>query len=314
MPKQPLSHQLNIIPLIIIANSLIIILVVGINGLNHPGQAAPVQVKPIVAQAPTPSSSPTPTSIPQPAPNLTASAYLVKDSTRNQTILEHNAQQPLAQASTTKIMTAVISLETYQLDQLLTVDHATAIGSQIKLAAGERISMQNLLYGLLLASGNDAAEVLAENHPNGRADFVTAMNQKAEYVGLKNTHFTNPSGLDDPDHYSSAQDLVRLGEYAMQNPHFKRIVSTYEAEIFNADRTIVHSLVNKNELLANIPGVNGIKTGWTDLAGEVLVTSVERDHLQVTIAILGSQNRFADTTQLIDWAYQVIPSIDNAGG
>lgn len=237
-------------------------------------------------------------------PVLSAQGVIAVDINSGVILYEKSANSKLLPASTTKIMTALVALDEYKLDHVLIVNRAYPIGSNMNLAYGEKITFENLLYGLLIHSANDAAEVIADNYPGGREAFINAMNKKAIEFKLTNTHFENPTGFDSPDHYSSARDLVRLSTIAMQNPLFSKVVATKEWVAEDVNGNISHFLTNRNELLGKVNGVMGIKTGWTENARENLVTFVKRDEHPVLIALLGSQDRFGETTELIEWVYK----------
>jgi D-alanyl-D-alanine carboxypeptidase (penicillin-binding protein 5/6) len=218
-------------------------------------------------------------------------------------VYEKSADQKVFPASTTKMMTAIVALEHYPLQQVLTVTQEYPIGQYIGFKPGEKITVEEMLYGLLVQSGNDAAEILAENFPGGRAAFIAAMNVKAQQIHLTNTNFVNPSGVDEDGHYSTAADLARLGDFALRNDKFAKIVATENAVVTSVDYTSSHILNNVNQLLGKVIGVRGIKTGYTEGAGQSLVTLVERDNHSVILAVLGSQDRFADSQALIEWVY-----------
>lgn len=235
-------------------------------------------------------------------PVLTAHSYIVLDVDSGASLLEKDAKLATAPASTTKIMTALVSLENYRLDQILEVPEVKEIdGQKIKLLTGEKISAENLLYGLLVASANDAAITLARNFPGAEEGFVWAMNQKAKELNLGNTHFTNPVGYDNPNHYSTAADLARLALTAMKNEKFAQIVGTEKITITDQEGKIIHEMSNVNTLLGKLPGVKGIKTGWTQEAGECLVTYLEQNNNRIIISLLGSSDRFKETKAIIDW-------------
>ena len=239
------------------------------------------------------------------SPEITASAALVVDLPSGVTLYEKNPDEVLLPASTTKIVTALVAMDYYHPNEVLAVGNEIAVdGQKMNLKVGEKISVSAILYGLLVYSANDAAEVLAENYPGGRASFVTAMNLKAKELYLENSSFYNPSGLDGVGHVTSARDLVRVSSVAMQNPLFREIVGTKETTVKSVDGKISHRLFNINELLGQVDGVLGVKTGWTENAQENLVTYVEREDKKVMIAILGSQDRFGETKQLIDWIWE----------
>lgn len=240
-----------------------------------------------------------------PLPYLSARAVLVKDLSTDTLLYQKDASQPLPIASTTKIMTALVASEYFQPNSVLTVKEGAGIpGASVGLFFGENLSFRSLLYGMLLPSGNDAAYAIAENYPGGVLGFVSAMNKKAAILGLKSTHFDNPAGFDSPNHYSSALDLAIITQEALKDSQLARIFSTKETEIVSLDKRFNHHLSNLNKLLSQIDGVLGIKTGYTEGAKENLVTLVDRERHQVLVVILGSDDRFGETTRLIDWIYR----------
>lgn len=238
-------------------------------------------------------------------PFLTARAVMVVDVPSKVVIFEKNAGLPLPPASTTKMMTALVSLENYQLDDVFVVPSLKGyIGQRMDLEEGEELTVESLLYGLLVQSANDAALTLAVNHPQGRAKFIEAMNQKAEDLGLNNTRFANISGLDRADHYSTVRDLAHLAAYAMGNPVFAKMVSLSRVTISDVDNQHQHVLENTNELIGKVSGLKGVKTGWTEAAGECLVSYIERNGRQIITVLLGSQNRFGETEKLAEWVFR----------
>lgn len=236
-------------------------------------------------------------------PVLSAQAALAVDLDSGVTLYEKNPDSPLLPASTTKIITALVAMEYYPRDLILTVGNPRVDGQKMGLIAGEKISVENLLYGLLVYSANDAAEVLADNFPGGRELFIAAMNLKAKELSLMHSKFSNPAGLDGVGHVSTARDLILVSEIAMKDPFFAKIVGTEERVVKSSDGRISHRLKNINELLGKVDGVFGVKTGWTENARENLVTYINRDSKRVMIALLGSQDRFGETEELIDWIY-----------
>ena len=237
-------------------------------------------------------------------PIISAQAVLAYDIDSGIALFEKNPDAPLLPASTTKIITALVSLDYFGLETILKVNGDFIDGQKMELIAGERILVDDLLHGLLIASANDAAQVLANNYPGGTDNFVVAMNAKARQLGMSNSFFVNPSGLDAEGQVSTARDLVRISNYAMRNPYFAQIVGTKETLVKSTDGRIIHKLTNINKLLGEVPGVLGVKTGWTENARENLVTYVERDGRRVMIAVLGSQDRFGETEELIDWIFK----------
>lgn len=209
---------------------------------------------------------------------------------------EKNADQKLPMASTTKIMTALIVAEECDLKQVITVpDSAVGVeGSSIYLKYGEQISVEDLLYGLMLRSGNDAACALAIHCGGSVEGFVDKMNKKAEELGAENTRFVNPSGLPADGHYTTARDLCNIARYAMQNETFRTVVSTtnYNGEF--------RSFTNKNKLLNMLDGANGVKTGYTERAGRCLVSSAKRDNMDVVCVVLNCYDMWERSTKIIE--------------
>lgn len=239
-----------------------------------------------------------------PAPNFSARAVLVKDLATNTTLFQKEANISYPIASTTKIITALVASKYFKQNSVLTVGKsANTPGSKVGLSVGEDLTFRSLLYGMLLNSGNDAAFAIAENYPGGVSGFVSAMNRIVSDMGLQNTHFDNPAGFDSPRHFSSAEDLATITEEALKNDVLTRIFATKETNIVSLDKKYLHPLFNLNRLLSDVRGVMGVKTGTTQQAKENLVTLVERDGHKVLIVLLGSNDRFLETTRLIDWAY-----------
>ena len=237
-------------------------------------------------------------------PIISAQAALAIDMDSQVSLYEKRADSPFLPASTTKIVTALVAREYYPLNLVIKVPEVKVEGQKMGLIRGEEIEVEDLLYGLLVYSANDAAEVLALNFPGGRELFIVAMNLKAKELGLAHSKFSNPAGLDDGDgHVTTAKDLIRVSEIAMKDPLFAKIVGTKEKTVTSTNGRIVHRLRNINELLGEVDGVMGVKTGWTENARENLVTYLERDGRRVMIALLGSQDRFGETRELIDWIF-----------
>lgn len=239
-----------------------------------------------------------------PVPGFTARAVFVEDLATDSILYQKNANVSFPIASTTKIMTALVASEYFKQNQILTVkSSATTPGSKVGLIYGENLNFRSLLYGMLLNSGNDAAYAIAENYPGGILGFVSAMNKKVTELNLKNTHFDNPAGFDSPNHYSSASDLGKITEAALQDSQLARIFATKETNIVSTDKKYAHQLFNLNKLLSQMTGVLGVKTGTTEGAKENLVTLIERNNHKILLVVLGSDDRFGETTKLIDWTY-----------
>lgn len=237
-------------------------------------------------------------------PTLTAESIYAVDTKSGITLFEKNPDKRLLPASTTKIITALVALDYYPRDAILTVGEIGVDGKKMDLVAGEKITVDALVKGLLINSANDAAEVLANNYPGGRGVFIQTMNLKAREANLVNTLFTNPSGLDTNGHSTTARDLVRAATYAMENSYFSEIVATKEITVSSIDGSVVHRLTNINELIGEVQGVLGVKTGWTEIANENLVTYIERDGREIMISLLSSQDRFGETKEIINWIFE----------
>lgn len=262
-----------------------------------------VEVPPKLTLVSLPSISDLPLSKNIPIPATSARNIFIIDKNSKVVLYSKDADARVFPASTTKMMTALVALDYFSLDHVITVTRAYPIGENIGFQPGEQITVEHLLYALLVQSGNDAAEILAENFPGGRAAFVEVMNKKAESMHLSNTHFANPTGIDEVGHYSTAVDLARLGDFALRSPEFAKIVRTENAVVTSVDYSVSHVLNNINELLGQVRGVIGIKTGYTEGAGQSLVTLVDRDNHPVIIVVLGSLDRFTDSRRLIEWVY-----------
>lgn len=240
-------------------------------------------------------------------PEVSAKAYSIVNLNDNIEIFSKNPNLPLPPASVTKIMTAIIALEEYQLSREIVIpEYCTRYNaSKVGFKAYDVITVQDALYGLLVQSGADAACAIANIESNEKA-FIDKMNRKANELGLQNTSFENEIGLDSlSNQYSSVNDIIKLSEYALKYDTFRKIVGTKEVNIspLNSPSTI-YRLRNTNELLFTLPGSIGIKTGSTPEAGECLSYLYENpiDDQRILIVLLGSNNRFADTKTLLDWA------------
>ncbi|HLD91957.1 MAG TPA: D-alanyl-D-alanine carboxypeptidase family protein [Patescibacteria group bacterium] len=236
-------------------------------------------------------------------PILSSQSVMAVDLVSGVTLYEKDSNKALLPASTTKIVTALVALDSYELNQVLKVGAVKVEGQKMGLVSGEEIMFSDLLSGLLIYSANDAAEVLASNYPGGRELFIDLMNKKVKDLGLTNTHFGNPTGLDNGEQYTTTRDLIVVSKYAMKNPIFAELVGTKEKVVKSVDGRFIHRLININKLLGKVEGVTGVKTGWTENARENLVTEVNRDGKKIMIVVLGSSDRFGETTELINWIY-----------
>lgn len=243
----------------------------------------------------------------QQLPSLYAPAALLGDHDTNQPLASLDARRPRAMASITKIMTALLVLERANLaDRVVVSPTALVGGSSMGLTAGEALTVEDLLWGMLLVSGNDAAMALAEHMAGSETAFVQLMNQRAAELGMASTRFANPHGLDAPEHYASAYDVWLLTQEALRNPLFREIVATPSKTVAG------RPLFNRNELLNAFPGADGVKTGTTVAAGESLVASVSRNGHRAVAVILGSQDRYSDARALFahyvaHWRWALAP-------
>ncbi len=237
-------------------------------------------------------------------PPIQAGAFLVIDQESGEVLAENDADLPLPPASTTKIMTAVVALENFNPETIVTVPEGIdGEGSVMRLETNEQIRIRDLITGLLVHSSNDAAEMLAYSFPGGKPAFVKAMNDKAKALSMFHTHYENPSGLYEPNHLTTVRDLLILARYAMKNPTFADTVKQESATLTSVDGKIVHQVETTNKLLGKIEGIEGIKTGWTQEAGECLVTQVTREGHTILTALLRSPDRFSETKTLIAWVF-----------
>jgi D-alanyl-D-alanine carboxypeptidase (penicillin-binding protein 5/6) len=236
--------------------------------------------------------------------SLSALSFVVYDVASGQVVVSNNPDQRLMPASTTKMMTALVALDEYSPDEVITLSRATeAIGHAVDFKPDEQLIAIDIIKAMMINSGNDAAVALADHHPLGYQSFVMKMNQRATSLGLKNTHFSNVSGVEADDHYSTASDLAVIADALMENITLREIVGTKMTKVKTIDSKITHSLENLNQLLWDVSGVIGVKTGWTEMAGDCLVTYVSRDHDIITV-VLKSSNRFEDSRKLIEWSYK----------
>lgn len=240
-------------------------------------------------------------------PALKAKAALAMDAGTGLVLFEKNSHTPLPMASLTKIMTAVTILESHNLSEVVTIDenYASLAGVKIGLQKNEKITVGNLLIGLLVRSGGDAAMALAKYHSGSAEAFTRAMNQKAALLNLKKTQFKNPIGLDEEGHYSTAYELAMLTKYAMQDPRFRAIVRLPEAEISSINGAINHTFKNTNVLLNSYLRILGVKTGTTDAAGDSIINWARGPEDQEVIAVLlDSPDRFQENKSLIEWSFR----------
>ncbi|HET7078653.1 MAG TPA: D-alanyl-D-alanine carboxypeptidase family protein [Chloroflexia bacterium] len=288
------------LPMLMIRRALYFVLALTVLALSGP-----------VALAATP--TPTPAPAQADLPKVTARAAIVVEYPSGRILYAKNPHQRLPMASTTKTMTALLALQRVSLTDVVTATASDLVGeSSMGLVEGEQRTVSDLLYGLLLPSGNDAAEALARHVGEGLKEpadrgpvgrFVALMNQQAQQMGLADTHFMNPHGLDDPDHYSSVYDLASIAWYDLHNPTFNEIVHQVYHTVPG------HALKNTNELLTSYDGADGVKTGLTDNAGNCLVASATRDGRRlISVVLHASPFAVPDTEVLLDYGFAQPPA------
>ena len=239
-------------------------------------------------------------------PKTNSRRYIVYDRISKSMIIGKNEDVKSAMASTTKIMTTIVILEKADLNEKVTVsaNAGGTGGSRLGLKRGDKASVRDLLYGLMLRSGNDAAVALAEHVGGSVKEFAELMNEKAIELGLTNTHFVTPHGLDDANHYTTALELAKLTDYAMDNETFAKIVGTKSTTIYINNQS--RQINNTNELLGVLNGVVGVKTGFTNNAGRCLVTETKRNNMDIITIVLGAdtkKDRTKDSVNLIEYTF-----------
>ena len=233
---------------------------------------------------------------------VTAKAAVVIEAETGRVLYEKNADEVLPMASTTKIMTALVVLENAELDDMVEIDERMAgiEGSSMNLDAGEELTVEQLLYGLMLRSGNDAAVALAIHTAGSVEGFAEKMNARAAEMRLVHTHFVNPHGLPAEGHETTARELARIAAEAWKHEEFRRIVGTKSITVPWKGRDYDRAMKNKNKLLTLLPGGNGIKTGYTKAAGRCLVGGAERDGMQLITVVLNAPDMWNDTIKLME--------------
>lgn len=258
---------------------------------------------PVAILLPTQTPSATPRAV---IPQHTGASVVILEEDCGAVLFQSNASARLSPASLSKIMTALVTVDHVDLDEIVRV---TVDGPALSLATdstvmgiepGQQFSVRDLLYGLLLPSGNDAAVQLAEYVGGSQEEFVDLMNEKAEALGLRNTHFANPHGLDDPDLYTSAADMAILGRLLLRNPDLAEIVrtQTYQPAWSGPE------LNNLNLLLSGYAGAVGVKTGYTDIARQTMVAAADDEGRRVIVVLLRSNDIYTEVPRLLDWAFE----------
>lgn len=245
---------------------------------------------------------------------INGESAVLMDAYNGQVLYQKNMNQKMYPASTTKILTAILALEMGKLNDVVKVSYeaSSTSGSAIGLQKGERIKLEDLLYALMLTSANDAALAIAEHLGGSESGFTRLMNEKAKFIGAKNSNFKNPNGLPDKNHYTTAYDLALIARYAMENPTFRKIVA---ARVKVIQREIPKSqvyLYNHNKLLWSYPGAIGIKTGYTVDAGQCLVAFAQRENRKLIAVVLKSQgaNLWTDVKSLLDYGFLAFRQVE----
>ena len=236
-------------------------------------------------------------------PRVSAESAIVIEASGGNVIFEKDADTRRPMASTTKIMTALVALEAGDTSREVTVPSgAVGIeGSSVYLETGDRLSLDDLVWALMLESANDAAAAIAINVAGSVDAFAELMNAKAKEIGLENTHFTNPHGLDNEEHYTTARDLAKLAAHALSNQKFREIVSTYRHNITVGDET--RYLLNHNQMLRLYDGAIGVKTGYTKRSGRCLVSAAERNGVTLVAVTLNAPDDWRDHTAMLDFGF-----------
>lgn len=244
-------------------------------------------------------------------PGVSAASAVLLDQSSGRLLFGKDANDKRPIASITKVMTAILAIESGKLNKTVRVS-ANAVrteGSSIYLKPGEKIKLRDLIYGLMLRSGNDASLAIAEAVGKSEQGFVFLMNEKAKEIGMMDTHFTNPNGLENPDHYSTAYDMALLTRYAMQQPIFRKIVATriYRAQATN--RSAARVWGNKNKLLRLYKYTTGGKTGFTKAAGRTLISTATKGHMDLIAVTLNDGDDWRDHQSLFDWGFKTFTEV-----
>ncbi len=237
------------------------------------------------------------------APAVSAKSVVVLDARTGMILLEKDPAIKHFPASTTKLMTALVALERCSPQNHIKVGPIVKEGTQMGLTRGDVVTVETLLSGMLIASGNDAAYTLSFACSDSYLSFVDSMNKKAKELGMTSTNFENPAGFDGKNQYSTASDLAKLAKVAVSNPLISKIVATKNASLIDVTGTKTYFVENINELIGEVEGLEGIKTGQTSGSGEILLSKTTRRGNTVIISLLDSKERFEESKSLIEWAY-----------
>ena len=244
-------------------------------------------------------------------PDLTAKTAIVIEASTGKVLYEKQADERRYPASTTKIMTLITALEHGNIEDIVTTSSTAASteGSSLWLAPGEKLKMLDMLYGIMLISGNDATVAVAEHISGSVGNFAKLMTEKAHTIGAVNSNFVNTSGLPDPNHYSTARDLARITAYGYKNPLFSQIVGTRHKVIPWPGKDHDRDLYNENRILTLVDGGNGVKTGYTEAAGRCLVSGAKRDNVQIIAVVLDSDHMWDDSIALLEYGLKQIKTV-----
>lgn len=242
------------------------------------------------------------------APSVSASSAALMVAETRELIYGKNEHEQRGMASTTKIMTALLTLEcaTPQKEITVTEQMAAVEGTSMGLLPGDKVTYHDLVYGMLLASGNDAANTAAMSIAGSISDFAKLMNNRAERIGMVNTNFVTPSGLDADGHYSTAYDMALLGCTAIENPDFLEACSSTQAKLCYGNEPYTRYLSNHNRLLKSFDGAVGIKTGFTQKSGRCLVSAAERDGITLVCVTLNAPNDWQDHAALLEYGFSLV--------
>ena len=239
-------------------------------------------------------------------PSISACSAVLINAETKEIIFKKNAHTKRSMASTTKIMTGLLAVESGRLSEIVTAGKIQSEGSSIGLKSGYKLTLEALTYGMMLESGNDAAKLVAEFLAGSEEEFSLLMNKKAKDIGMTDTNFVTASGLDSEEHYSTAYDMALLGAYAVDNPVFRQIVSTKRKTVNLIEPDISMIFSNHNKLLSWCDGVFGIKTGFTKKSGRCLVTACERDGITLIAVTLNAGDDWNDHTKLYNYGFESV--------
>lgn len=244
------------------------------------------------------------------APEVTAKSAILIEASTGKVLYAKNAQEHRPPASTTKMMTLITALEHSRLDEVVTASEnaSQTEGSTLWLTPGEKLTMLDMLYGVMLVSGNDATVAVAEHIAGSTEKFAALMTAKAKAIGAGDTNFVNSSGLPDPRHFSTAHDLATIAAYGYKNPVFTQIISSVSRTMPWYGKDHGREIFNENKLLWQYDGANGVKTGYTDAAGRCLVSGAKRNGVQLIAVVLDSEYMWTDSIALLDYGFSQVHS------